>query len=163
MNASSNVHAISDAASVAFSKQVPCQAPGCVQGVIGICACEICEGSGHVAVRPFKVVLGEVLKQLATSYVFGAFDCSKNPAGVHELRFVQTTWSARNEARAAHEAERALLRAGYSAWTDRGVVRVRAARPADETRPAFDHEQCVHNQDPRPETLAECEREARAA
>jgi len=44
-----SAHVMSDAASVAFSRLVPCSAPACEDGVLfGEDTCETCGGSGRV-------------------------------------------------------------------------------------------------------------------
>lgn len=149
-------------------REVVCPAPGCDGGLVGICSCDVCTGTGRVVLRPFRDVLRGVQAKLARSSVFGdlVFETARDEAGnriegLRDLRFCQGDSSRRHEERALYEAQTALLAAGHSVWVFRpGVLRMRASRPAEETRPPFDHEQCLHGQEPSPETLAECEQEA---
>jgi hypothetical protein len=98
-------------------------------------------------VREIQTIANEVSDRLARKGQPGQFYAFESGAVVR----VRWNGGRRDEA----SAEKALIAAlaEYDARQSLGLgVTVRARIPR-----SLDHEQCVHNQEPRPETLAECE------
>lgn len=108
---SPNVHAISDAASAAFSKLVACPAQGCDDGQLLGGTCETCGGTGRVMPSPEHLAACAIERRVSATlerdHVHGGF------SPIYHGPTTQLSWNgARNH---RDEAETALVDALRSA------------------------------------------------